>query len=418
MTITAKEPDIVLDIEGMTCASCVHKVEKALAGVDDVETATVNLANRTAIVRTQAATDVEPLIRAVQHVGYDAHQHSGGRPAGDEARAYLHRLVVAIAFSIPVLILSFGLPEERWAMWASWALATPVVFYAGWPFFRSAARAARHGTTTMDTLVALGAGAAYGYSGFVTATGADGHYFDTAAVIVTLILVGKTLEARARSSAGDAARTLLERGAKEATVLADGVERRVPIEALHPGNVVVVLPGEKIPADGVVKEGTSWVDLSMLTGESVPVDVRAGSEVVGRVDQRSRQAGRVRHEGRREHQALRDRSPPRIGPGVQGARPAARRPRFLDLRPGGDGDRRGHVRGLARGRERRAGSGAVARRGGPFDRVPVRARAWRRPPRSWRGPAVRPSSASCSREARSSRRPTRPTSSCWTRPAR
>ncbi len=281
MTITAKEPDIVLDIDGMTCASCVHKVEKALAGVDDVETATVNLANRTAIVRTQAATDIEPLIRAVQHVGYDAHQHSGGRPAGDEARAYLHRLIVAIAFSIPVLILSFGLPEERWAMWASWALATPVVFYAGWPFFRSAARAARHGTTTMDTLVALGAGAAYGYSGFVTATGADGHYFDTAAVIVTLILVGKTLEARARSSAGDAARTLLERGAKEATVLADGVERRVPIDALHPGNVVVVLPGEKIPADGVVKEGTSWVDLSMLTGESVPVDVRAGSEVVG-----------------------------------------------------------------------------------------------------------------------------------------
>ena len=155
------------------------------------------------------------------------------------------------------------------------------MFYAGWPFFRSALRAARHGTTTMDTLVALGAGAAYGYSAFVTVTGADGHYFDTAAVIVTLILVGKTLEARARVSAGDAARTLLERGAKEATILADGVERRVPIDELRPGNIVVVLPGEKIPADGVVKEGTSWVDLSMLTGESVPVDVRPGSEVVG-----------------------------------------------------------------------------------------------------------------------------------------
>ena len=163
----------------------------------------------------------------------------------------------------------------------TWALATPVVFYAGWPFFRSALRAARHGTTTMDTLVALGAGAAYGYSAFVTVTGADGHYFDTAAVIVTLILVGKTLEARARVSAGDAARTLLERGATEATVLADGVERRVPIDELRPGNIVVVLPGEKIPADGVVKEGTSWVDLSMLTGESVPVDVSPGSEVVG-----------------------------------------------------------------------------------------------------------------------------------------
>jgi Cu+-exporting ATPase len=281
MTTAAKEPDIVLDIEGMTCASCVHKVEKALSGVDQVETAIVNLANRTAIVRTQAPTDVEPLIRAVQHVGYGAHQHSDGRPAGEEMRAYLDRLIVAVAFTVPVLILSFGAPEARWAMWATWVLATPVVFYAGLPFFRSAARAARHATTTMDTLVALGAAAAYGYSAFVTATGGDGHYFDTAAVIVTLILVGKTLEARARSSAGDAARTLLERGAKEATVLADGVERRVPIDALRPGNVVVVRPGEKIPADGVVKEGTSWVDLSMLTGESVPIDVRPGSDVVG-----------------------------------------------------------------------------------------------------------------------------------------
>ncbi|MGZ8652132.1 MAG: heavy metal translocating P-type ATPase, partial [Actinomycetota bacterium] len=281
MATETKGPDVILDIDGMTCASCVHKVEKALSGVGQVETAVVNLANRTAIVRTQAPTDVGPLIRAVQHAGYGAHRHTEGRPAGDEMRAYLHRLIIAVAFTVPVLILSFGIPEERWAMWSTWALATPVVFYSGWPFFRSAARAARHATTTMDTLVALGAAAAYGYSAFVTATGADGHYFDTAAVIVTLILVGKTLEARARSSAGDAARTLLERGAKEATVLVDGVERRVPIEGLRPGNVVVVRPGEKIPADGVVKEGESWVDLSMLTGESVPIDVGPGIEVVG-----------------------------------------------------------------------------------------------------------------------------------------
>ena len=115
----------------------------------------------------------------------------------------------------------------------------------------------------------------------MTATDAEGHYFDIAAVIVTLILVGKVLEARARASAGDAARTLLERGAKEATLLDGEVERRVPIEELLPGNVVVVVPGEKIPADGVVQDGVSWVDLSLLTGESVPVDVGPGSEVVG-----------------------------------------------------------------------------------------------------------------------------------------
>jgi heavy metal translocating P-type ATPase len=281
VTAETKGVDVVLDIDGMTCASCVHKVETALSAVDRVESAVVNLTNRRAIVRTQAPTDVEPLIRAVERVGYGAHQHGDGRPAGEEMREYLRLLVIAVVFTIPVLILSFGMPEERWAMWAAWALATPVVFSAGRPFFRSAIRAARHGTTTMDTLIALGAAAAYGYSAFVTATGADGHYFDTAAVIVTLILVGKTLEARARSSAGDAARTLLERGADEATVLADGVERRVPIEELRPGSIVVVLPGEKIPADGVVKEGESWVDLSMLTGESVPVDVGPGSEVVG-----------------------------------------------------------------------------------------------------------------------------------------
>jgi heavy metal translocating P-type ATPase len=188
---------------------------------------------------------------------------------------------VAVAFTVPVLILSFGFPEDRWAMWLTWVLATPVVFYAGWPFFRSAARAARHGTTTMDTLVALGAATAYGYSAYVTLADAEGHYFDVAAVIITLILVGKTLEAGARSSAGDAARTLLERGAKEATVLDGDIERRVPIEDVRPGNVVIVLPGEKIPADGVVQDGVSWVDLSMLTGESVPVDVGPGSEVVG-----------------------------------------------------------------------------------------------------------------------------------------
>jgi heavy metal translocating P-type ATPase len=280
VTTDAKEP-IVLDIEGMTCASCVQKVERALSGVDQVQTAVVNLANRTAIVQTHDPADAEPLIRAVQHVGYGAHQHSGGASAGGEMRGYLRRLVVAVALTIPVLILSFGFPEDRWAMWLGWILATPVVFYAGWPFFRSAARAARHGTTTMDTLVALGAATAYGYSAYVTATNAEGHYFDVAAVIVTLILVGKMLEAGARSSAGDAARTLLERAAKEATVRDGDVERRVPIEELRPGNIVVVLPGEKIPADGVVQDGLSWVDLSMLTGESVPVDVAPGSEVVG-----------------------------------------------------------------------------------------------------------------------------------------
>jgi Cu+-exporting ATPase len=275
------EREVVLDIEGMTCASCVNKVERALGGVEHVEAATVNLANRTAIVRTTEPDQVDALVHAVRRVGYGAHRHTAERPAGEEMRAYLQRAVLAVGLTVPVVALTFAFPDQAWSMRLAWILTTPVVFYAGWPFFRSAIRAARHGTTTMDTLVALGSSAAYGYSVYVVAIGGDAHYFDTAAVIVSLILVGKTLEARARATAGDAARTLLERGAKEATVLVDGVERRVPIEDVHPGDRVVVLPGEKIPADGVVKEGASWVDLSMLTGESVPVDVEPGSEVVG-----------------------------------------------------------------------------------------------------------------------------------------
>jgi heavy metal translocating P-type ATPase len=276
-----KDREVILDIEGMTCASCVQKVEKALAGVDDVETAVVNLANRTAIVKTTAPDDVGRLIGAVGRVGYGAHPHSGTRSADDERRSYARRLTLAIVLTVPVLVLSFAFPDETWSMRLAWLLTTPVVFVAGWPFFRSAIRAARHGTTTMDTLVALGATAAYLYSAYVTVTEGMGHYFDTAAVIVTLILVGKTLEARARETAGDASRALLERSAKEATLLVDGQERLVPIEEVRPGDLVIVRPGEKIPADGVVREGDSWVDLSMLTGESVPIDVGPGSEVVG-----------------------------------------------------------------------------------------------------------------------------------------
>src|SRR5438093_9888393 len=221
------------------------------------------------------------MIRAVQSVGYGARPHTEERSASEEEHEYVRRLVVAIAFTVPVVVLSFTVPHEAWAMRLAWALATPVQFYAGWPFLRGAFRAARHRTTTMDTLVAMGSLAAYVYRAYAVAADRPDTYFDTAAVIVTLILVGKTLEARARASAGDAARALLERGAKQATVLVDGEERRVSIDELHPGNLAVVRPGEKIPSDGVVKEGSSWVDLSMLTGESVPVDVVPGDEVVG-----------------------------------------------------------------------------------------------------------------------------------------
>jgi P-type Cu+ transporter len=274
------EREIVLDIEGMTCASCVHKVETALCSVEGVDGATVNLATRTATVRG-ASNRLDGLIDAVRRIGYGARPHELARDPNGEARYYLRRLVVALVLTAPVLWLTFVTPDDGWSPWLTWLFTTPVLVFSGWPFFRSGLRAARHGTTTMDSLIALGSGAAYAYSVVALLTGRDELYFDTAAVIVTLILVGKVLEARARASAGDASRTLLERGAKEATLLVDGEERRISVEDLRPAQVVVVRPGEKIPADGVVKEGSSWIDLSLLTGESVPVDVGPGDEVVG-----------------------------------------------------------------------------------------------------------------------------------------
>ncbi|HEY6566945.1 MAG TPA: heavy metal translocating P-type ATPase [Actinomycetota bacterium] len=272
--------EVVLDIEGMTCASCVTKIEKALRSVDGVDDATVNLATRTATVRGGEG-EVDPLLSAVLHVGYRAKRHEAVRDPQAEARSYARRLAVAVVFTLPVLALTFLAPEVPRGGELVWILTTPVVVYAGWPFFVSAGRAARHGSTTMDTLISLGAGAAYVFSAYSVLSGSQEHYFDTAAVIITLILVGKVLEARARVAAGDASRILMERGAKDATVLVDGKERTIPIDELRPGQVVVVRPGEKVPADGVVKEGQSWIDLSLLTGESVPLDVGPGDEVVG-----------------------------------------------------------------------------------------------------------------------------------------
>jgi heavy metal translocating P-type ATPase len=278
--LATQEKEIVLDIEGMTCASCVGKVERALGGVDAVEEANVNLATRTSTVHS-ASADLDALIAAVRGVGYGARPHSEDRSPKEEYRRFLRRFTVGAVLTVPVLIVTFLFPDSTWSPYAAWIMTTPVVFWAGWPFFVGALRAARHRSTTMDTLVALGAFAAYAYSAWSVAAGGSEHYFDTAAVIVTLILLGKALEARARTGAADASRALLERGAKEAIVVADGAERRVPIGELHPGQLVVVPPGEKVPADGVVKEGTSWVDLSLLTGEAVPVDVGPGDEVVG-----------------------------------------------------------------------------------------------------------------------------------------
>jgi Cu+-exporting ATPase len=252
----APEFEVVLDIDGMTCASCVDRIERVLRRQDCVADASVSLASRSATVRSLTA-DPTPLIDAVHRAGYGARVRTRRAERHDEVRDYQRWLIVAAFCSFYVLLLSLLLGADSHAAAAvGWLFATPVQFYAGWPFLRTAARAARHGTHTMDTLIACGSLAAYGYSTAVVLSGGHQVYFDTAVMIVTLVLLGKVLEARARARAGDVAQLLLERQATEATVLEDGRELRVPVEKLRPGQRVVVLPGETFPPMGRWRPGS------------------------------------------------------------------------------------------------------------------------------------------------------------------
>jgi Cu+-exporting ATPase len=338
-------PRIVeLDIEGMTCASCVNRVERKLGKIDGVH-ASVNLPLESARVEVPAGVTDEQLLSTVAAAGYTArlkggagprtevatHGSAGGagtsaegvdatepgehagaperRPLGpgeDESReapsprrspaeALVPRLVVAAALSIPVVLISM-VPAAQFSQWGWWvaALTLPVATWSAWPFHRAAAINARHGGSTMDTLVSIGVAAAYLYSlvellidprmtehpGMHMQNGAA-LYFETAAVVTTFLLLGRWLEARAKSRAGDALRALLDRGAKRAMVVRDGVEQEIPADQLVPGDLFVVRPGEKIATDGVVRSGASAVDASLITGESVPVDVASGSPVTG-----------------------------------------------------------------------------------------------------------------------------------------
>jgi P-type Cu+ transporter len=266
-----------LPIAGMSCASCANRVERSLNEVDGV-VATVNYATERATVDYDpASVSTEQLVRAVEAVGYSA-----ALPDSDSTTSLRRRVAASAALSIPVLVLSMVRPLQfdGWE-WVAFALATPVVLWGGWPFHAAAWANASHRTATMDTLVSVGVLAAWGWSVYALFAGTD-TYFETASVITTLVLAGRWFEARAKRRAGDAIRSLLELGAKDASVLdADGSERRVPVDQLVPGDRFVVRPGEKVATDGVVEEGSSAVDMSMLTGESVPVEVGPGAEVAG-----------------------------------------------------------------------------------------------------------------------------------------
>jgi Cu+-exporting ATPase len=270
-----------LQVEGMTCAGCVARVERSLNALEGVE-ASVNLATeRASVSYDPARVELDDLVRAVESTGYAASYER--RVDADPIPPIRRRLAVAAALTAPLVLLAMipALQFGGWE-WVALALATPVVFWTGFRFHRAALLNLRHRAATMDTLVSLGTLAAWTWSAVVLLSGVDADtYFEVGAVITTLILLGRYLETRARRRSGDAIRALLEVGAKEARVLRDGREVATPVDALRVADRFVVRPGEKIATDGVVEEGASAVDQSLLTGESAPVDVGPGDEVAG-----------------------------------------------------------------------------------------------------------------------------------------
>ena len=283
MTTTEPEARVDLALEGMTCAACANRIERKLNKLDGVD-ASVNYATEQAAVRYDAArVALADLLGAVEAAGYHAKLAAEAGEAEDRSGALRTRLAVAAVLTAPLTALAMlpPLQLDGWE-WVALALATPVVLWAGYGFHRAAALNARHLTATMDTLISIGTLAAWAWSVVALLFLEDAHtYFEVAAVITTLILVGRYLEARARRRSSAALRAVLERGAKEARLLRDGEELSVPIGDVGRGDLVVVRPGEKIPTDGEVVEGESAVDQSMLTGEPVPVDVGPGSDVAG-----------------------------------------------------------------------------------------------------------------------------------------
>jgi Cu+-exporting ATPase len=298
MALAIEEKALRLDLEGMTCASCAARIEKKLNKLDGV-TATVNFATEQATVHCDPGVAVEPLIAAVESAGYGARLVGGAREthtyghdssraghhhhADEPLRVLTRKLAIAIVLTTPVALLAL-VPPLRFAgwEWVALVLSAPVVFYAGSGFHWTALKNARHLTATMDTLISLGTTATWVWSAVVLVGGfATGTYFEVGAVTTTLILLGRYLEAGAKGRSSEAIRKLLELGAKEARLLRDGEELLVPVERLQVGDRFVVRPGETVATDGVVVEGESAVDQSMLTGESVPVEVAVASQVAG-----------------------------------------------------------------------------------------------------------------------------------------
>jgi P-type Cu+ transporter len=298
---TPTRESIELDISGMTCSSCAARIEKKLNKMDGVQ-ASVNYATEKALVLFPTPISIDELITTVRNSGYDAALPQPNTEPIDHAAVLRVRLIWAAVFGIPVIALAM-IPAAQFAgwQWLSLVLSIPVYTWAAWPFHHATLVNARHGATTMDTLISLGTTAAFGWSIYAllfTSAGQLGYthafeltlmrghgqaaiYFEAVTGIVFFLLLGRYLEARAKHSAGEAVRSLLKLGATRATVLIEGRETLMPIEQLTVGDEFVVRPGEQVATDGEIVAGTSAVDNSLVTGESVPVDLEPGDLVIG-----------------------------------------------------------------------------------------------------------------------------------------
>ena len=288
---------VELAISGMHCAACVARIEKGLRKLPGVVAATVNLATERAVVEYEAGqVSVLQLKEKIQKLGFKAHDLADAQATNqaekrheEEARVQTRRFLFAAVLSAPLLLAMIfhligvfhGVAAFFMQPLVQLLLATPVQFIAGWPFYRGAYAAVSSGNADMDVLVVLGTSSAYFYSIANLLSGDPNLYFETSAVLITLILLGKLLEARAKGRTSEAIRALMGLQAKTARVVRNGLETDVPVEDVAVGDTVVVRPGEKVPVDGVVTEGNSAVDESMLTGESLPVDKKVGDTVVG-----------------------------------------------------------------------------------------------------------------------------------------
>lgn len=306
---TTDTREVQLDITGMSCASCVGRVERQLEKIDGVE-ASVNLPLNQAFIKVPTGLEDQILVDAVSKAGYDAVVHGQDQPAAEDTDSTDHqvaepavddapgaaelkpRLIVSAILTVPLFLISMftAFQFPHWG-WVAMVLSLPVTFWGGWPFHRGALKAARHGSSTMDTLVSIGVTAAWVYStvelllnpGMTLHAGSHDHslYYETAGVVTTFLLLGRYLEARAKNRASEALRSLLNLAATKATVLRGGQEVVIDASDLHVGEEFVVRPGEKIATDGFVVSGHSAIDTSLITGESVPVEVSEHDTVTG-----------------------------------------------------------------------------------------------------------------------------------------